>query len=125
MTRKTAAELQEGDRFTWGEVEWTAQGWDKKSGELCLKGLQIGRYVWFNSSNSIYLNACFPNGIPVTPKPEPKPAPAPCPFCGSNRARMTSVLPETWVECIDCQGGGPPKSNGNEAIAAWNKAVRP
>lgn len=23
MTRKTAAELQEGDRFTLGEVEWT------------------------------------------------------------------------------------------------------
>lgn len=118
MTRKSAAELQEGDRFTLGDRVVEVQA----GATHCIYLLpfdpkQANEYVMRST-----LDFLFPNGIPVTPKPEP--SPLPCPFCGSTNTRAVGSRQDRYIQCKQCEADGPLKPTNAEALTAWNEAKR-
>jgi len=122
MTRKTAAELQEGDRFTWGEVEWTVD-----HALTLMVACDSPLYAGGRNLCSECLNFCFPNGIPVTPKPEP--VPLPCPYLQCKRlngvgvVQLNPVNNLSYVECSRCGAKGPPRTFMLDAIEDWNSVA--
>jgi len=44
----------------------------------------------------------------------------PCPFCGSTKVAVNGGRTQSWVDCTDCDGAGPPTSTRELAITLWN-----
>lgn len=126
MTRKSAAELQDGDRFTWGDVEWEVMPSDEWTLHcISMKGALA---LWIDRNNCIYLSRCFPNGIPVTPKPEPVPLTEPCKFCAhdprSKQVEVRNSEPgKMQVVCLFCRARGSESNVRKLAIEAWNSVM--